>query len=65
VLLLPWNYKTNTETCCGLTSYVKSRVITMLSIPTIWRRDVVTIDMVVIMTSSHLMYNKLYVRVIF
>jgi len=40
--------------------YIKSHVTTMLSIPTIWHHDAITIDIVEIMTSLHLMYQCSY-----
>jgi len=36
---------------CELTSYMEPQVTTLLSIPTTWRRNTMTIDTVKIMTS--------------
>jgi len=40
-----------------LTSYIKAHVMTMISIPTTWHRNAMTIDMVEIMTSLRLIYK--------
>jgi len=41
-----------------LNSCIRPRVTTLFSIPTIWRRYAMTIDMMEILTSPHSMYNS-------
>ena len=51
-----YNYKNNRETRRRLNSYMKPHVISMIFVPTTWRRNVITIDIAEITRSQHPMY---------
>ena len=41
-----WNYNNNQQMCRRLTSYIKPQMMIIMSVPTKWRRNAVTVDKV-------------------